>query len=210
MFYSMDIIKAKNRLLEILLEKSFKYSEKPTFKLASGKMSNYYINCKATTLDSEAMNLIGQIFYNKIKTLRVNAIGGLTQGADPIAVAAAMISGIKDDPINAFVVRKKAKEHGLKKLIEGNIHEGDKVIIVDDVVTTGQSTIEAIENAKKENLNIMKVIVLIDRQEGGREHIEKQGVPFESIFTKDDLVNLYKKQNTNTNSTFLPNQLIPL
>ena len=210
MSYSMDIIKAKNRLLEILLEKSFKYSEKPTFKLTSGKMSNYYINCKATTLDSEAMNLIGQIFYNKIKTLRVNAIGGLTQGADPIAVAAAMISGIKDDPVNAFVVRKKAKEHGLKKLIEGNIHEGDKVIIVDDVVTTGQSTIEAIENAKKENLNIMKVIVLIDRQEGGREHIEKQGVPFESIFTKDDLVNLYKKQNTNINSPFLPNQLITL
>lgn len=206
----MDIIKAKTRLLEILLEKSFKYSEKPIFKLASGKMSNYYINCKATTLDSEAMNLIGHIFYNKIKEHHVNAIGGLTQGADPIAVAVAMISGIKDDPVNAFVVRKKAKEHGLKKLIEGNIHEGDIVIIVDDVVTTGQSTIEAIENAKKEKLNIIKVIVLIDRQEGGRENIEKQGVPFESIFTKDDLVKLYKKQNINTNSTFSPNQLITL
>jgi len=206
----MDLIKAKKRLLEILLEKSFQYSEKPIFKLASGKTSNYYINCKGTTLDSEAMNLIGHIFYNKIKTLRVNAIGGLTQGADPIAVATAMISGIIDDPINAFVVRKKAKEHGLKKLIEGDIHEGDKVVIVDDVVTTGQSTIEAIENAKKEKLNIVKVIVLIDRQEGGRENIERQGVPFESVFTKDDLIKLYKEQNINTNSTFLPNQLITL
>jgi len=206
----MDLIKAKKRLLEILLEKSFQYSEKPIFKLASGKTSNYYINCKGTTLDSEAMNLIGHIFYNKIKTLRVNAIGGLTQGADPIAVATAMISGIIDDPINAFVVRKKAKEHGLKKLIEGDIHEGDKVVIVDDVITTGQSTIEAIENAKKEKLNIIKVIVLIDRQEGGRENIERQGVPFESVFTKDDLIKLYKEQNINTNSTFLLNQLITL
>lgn len=206
----MDLIKAKKRLLEILLEKSFQYSEKPIFKLASGKTSNYYINCKGTTLDSEAMNLIGHIFYNKIKTLRVNAIGGLTQGADPIAVATAMISGIIDDPINAFVVRKKAKEHGLKKLIEGDIHEGDKVVIIDDVVTTGQSTIEAIENAKKEKLNIIKVIVLIDRQEGGRENIERQGIPFESVFTKDDLIKLYKEQNINTNSTFLLNQLITL
>ena len=206
----MDLIKAKKRLLEILLEKSFQYSEKPIFKLASGKTSNYYINCKGTTLDAEAMNLIGHIFYNKIKTLRVNAIGGLTQGADPIAVATAMISGIIDDPINAFVVRKKAKEHGLKKLIEGDIHEGDKVLIVDDVITTGQSTIEAIENAKKEKLNIIKVIVLIDRQEGGRENIERQGVPFESVFTKDDLIKLYKEQNINTNSTFLLNQLITL
>ena len=206
----MDLIKAKKRLLEILLEKSFQYSEKPIFKLASGKTSNYYINCKGTTLDAEAMNLIGHIFYNKIKTLRVNAIGGLTQGADPIAVATAMISGIIDDPINAFVVRKKAKEHGLKKVIEGDIHEGDKVVIVDDVITTGQSTIEAIENAKKEKLNIIKVIVLIDRQEGGRENIERQGVPFESVFTKDDLIKLYKEQNINTNSTFLLNQLITL
>lgn len=206
----MDLIKAKNRLLEILLEKSFKYDEKPTFPLASGKMSNYYINCKATTLNSEAMNLIGYIFYDKIKTLHVNAIGGLTQGADPIAVATAMISGIEDNPINAFVVRKETKKHGLKLPIEGNIHDGDRVVIVDDVVTTGQSTIEAIEKAKKENLDVVKIIVLIDRQEGGKENIEKYKVPFESIFTKDDLIKLHKKRNINTNSTFLPNQLITL
>ena len=138
------------------------------------------------------IELLVNTFYDKIKTLQVAAIGGLTQGADPIAVATAMISGIKDNPVNAFVVRKKAKEHGLKKVIEGNIHDGDKVVIVDDVVTTGQSTIIAIENAKKERLNIVKVIVLIDRQEGGREKIEKLGIAFESIFTKDDLIKLYK------------------
>jgi len=188
----MDLTKARKRLLEILCKNSFKYSENPIYKLASGKMSDCYINCKATTLDSEAMNLIGHIFYDKIKTLHVAAIGGLTQGADPIAVATAMISGIKDNPVNAFVVRKEAKKHGLKKLIEGNVTVGDKVVILDDVVTTGQSTIEAIEKAKKEGLNIVKVIVLIDRQEGGKEEIEKLGIAFDSIFTKDDLIKLSK------------------
>ncbi len=206
----MDLTKAKKQLLEILLKNSFKYSEEPIYKLASGKMSNYYINCKATTLDSEALNLIGYIFYDRIKSLHINAIGGLTQGADPIAVATAMVSGIKDDPINAFVVRKKAKDHGLKNLIEGNIHNGDRVVIVDDVVTTGQSTIEAIENAKKQNLNIVKVIVLIDRQEGGRENIESHNIPFESIFTKDDLIKLYKSRSSSRNSDYFPNQLITL
>jgi orotate phosphoribosyltransferase len=189
----MNLIKAEKRLLEIILNKSFKYSEKPVFKLVSGRMSNYYINCKTTTLDPEAMLLIGHIFYNRVKPLRVNAIGGLTLGADPIAFATAMVSGMKDDAINAFVVRKKAKEHGMMKWIEGNVNEGDKVVIVDDVVTTGQSTIDAIDRAIESNLNIVKAIALVDRQEGGRENIERKNVPFESIFTRDDLMNLYKK-----------------
>ncbi len=189
----MNLIKAEKRLLEILLQKSFKYSEEPIFKLVSGRMSNYYINCKTTTLDPEAMLLIGHLFYNKVKPLHVNGIGGLTLGADPIAFATAMVSGIQDDAINAFVVRKKAKEHGLMKWIEGNVQEGNKVVIVDDVVTTGQSTIEAIDRARESNLNVTKAIALVDRQEGGRENIEKRNIPFESIFTRDDLMNLYKK-----------------
>src|SRR3989338_2526551 len=189
----MNLIKAEKHLLEIILNKSFKYSEKPVFKLVSGRMSNYYINCKTTTLDPEAMLLIGHIFYNRVKPLRVNAIGGLTLGADPIAFATAIVSEMQDDAINAFVVRKKAKEHGMMKWIEGNVKDGDKVVIVDDVVTTGQSTIEAVDRARESNLNVIKAIALVDRQEGGRENIEKRGVLFESIFTKDDLMNLYKK-----------------
>ena len=206
----MNPIKAKKRLLEILVQKSFKYNEKPIYELASGKMSNYYINCKATTLDTESMNLIGCVFYDKIKTLHINAIGGLTQGADPIAFATAMISGIEGSPVNAFVVRKEAKKHGLQLEIEGNIHEGDTVVIVDDVVTTGQSTIKAIEKAKKENLNIVRVIVLIDRQEDGKKNIESKGILFESIFTKDDLINSYKEQHNNTDSTSLHTLLVTL
>lgn len=157
-------------------------------------MSNYYINCKATTLDPEAMLLIGHLFYNKIKPLHINAVGGLTLGADPIAFAAAMVSGMQDDAINAFVVRKKAKEHGLMKWIEGNVHDGDRIVIVDDVVTTGKSTIEAIDRTLESHLNVIKAIALVDRQEGGRENIERKGVLFESIFTRDDLMELYKNK----------------
>ncbi len=192
----MDIIKAKTRLLEMLLEKSFQYNKDPVFKLVSGKMSNYYVNCKMTTLNAEAMLLIGRIFYEKVKPLGITAIGGLTQGADPIAVAAAMTSGMEGMGINAFVVRKVAKEHGLKKLIEGDVHQGDRVVIVDDVITTGQSTIDAIDRARNEGLQVVKAVVLVDRQEGGRENIEKKGVPVESIFTINDLMEKYQSRET--------------
>lgn len=192
----MDINTAKNRLLDMLLEKSFQYNKDPVFKLVSGKMSNYYVNCKMTTLNAEATLLIGRIFYEKVKPLGITAIGGLTQGADPIAIATAMTSGMEGKGINAFVVRKVAKEHGLKKLIEGDVHPGDRVVIVDDVITTGQSTIDAIERARNEGLQVVKAVVLVDRQEGGRENIEKKGVPVESVFTVSALMEKYKKGKT--------------
>ncbi|MEK6730227.1 MAG: orotate phosphoribosyltransferase [Planctomycetota bacterium] len=192
----MDINKAKNRLLDMLLEKSFQYNKDPVFKLVSGKMSNYYVNCKMTTLNAEATLLIGRIFYEKVKPLGITAIGGLTQGADPIAVATAMTSGMEGKGINAFVVRKVAKEHGLKKLIEGDVHPGDRVVIVDDVITTGQSTIDAIERARNEGLQVVKAVVLVDRQEGGRENIEKIGVQVESVFTISDLMEKYKNKRS--------------
>jgi len=191
----VDITKAKNRLLEMLLEKSFQYNKDPVFKLVSGKMSNYYVNCKMTTLNAEATLLIGRIFYEKVRLLGITAIGGLTQGADPIAVATAMTSGMEGKGINAFVVRKVAKEHGLKKLIEGDVHPGDKVVVVDDVITTGQSTIDAIDRARNEGLQVVKAVVLVDRQEGGRENIEKKGLQVEAIFTINDLMEKYKKGN---------------
>lgn len=192
----MDINKAKNRLLDMLLEKSFQYNKDPVFKLVSGKMSNYYVNCKMTTLNAGATLLIGRIFYEKVKPLGITAIGGLTQGADPIAVATAMTSGMEGKGINAFVVRKVAKEHGLKKLIEGDVHPGDRVVIVDDVITTGQSTIDAIERARNEGLQVVKAVVLVDRQEGGRENIEKVGVQVESVFTISDLMEKYKNKRS--------------
>jgi orotate phosphoribosyltransferase len=182
----------KTRLIELIIEKAFIYSEEPVFKLVSGRMSNYYFNCKAVTLYPEGMHLIGNIIYDLIKDLGIKGIGGLTLGADPIAYAVAYTSYLKGKPIEAFVVRKTPKSHGTMLWIEGNIKKGDKVVIVDDVITTGKSTIEAINRVREEGLEIIKVIALIDRQEGGREAIEALGYQLESIITRDNVMEHYR------------------
>jgi len=183
----------KERLIELIIEKAFKYSEEPVFKLVSGRMSNYYFNCKAVTLYPEGMYLLGNLFFDLIKDLDIRGIGGLTLGADPVAYAVAYTSYLKNKPVEAFVVRKTPKSHGTMQWLEGNIKSGDRVVIVDDVITTGKSTIEAITRAKEAGLEIVKVIALIDRQEGGREAIETLGHKIESIITRDEVMERYKK-----------------
>ncbi len=185
----------KKRLIEIILERTFKFSEKPTFKLASGNMSSYYFNCKPTTLNPEGMYLVGALMYDLIrsrKSWKVKGIGGLTLGADPISNAIAYTSYRKDDPLESFVVRKEPKKHGTMLWVEGNVTKGDKVIIVEDVVTTGGSTIKAIDRAKKCGLKVLGVVVLIDRQEGGREAIRKKGVPVQVLFTREEIMAAHK------------------
>ncbi|MEW6001027.1 MAG: orotate phosphoribosyltransferase [Nitrospirota bacterium] len=184
----------KNRLIELIIEKAFKYSEDPMFKLVSGRMSNYYFNCKAVSLHPEGMYLIGNLIFDHIKGLDVRGIGGLTLGADPIACAVAYTSYLKGKPVEAFVVRKSPKSHGTMLWIEGNVKKGDKVVIIDDVITTGKSTIEAIGRVKEEGLEIVKVISLIDRQEGGREAIEALGYKVDSVITKAEVMELYRRQ----------------
>ncbi len=182
----------KERLIRLLIEKAFKYSEEPVFKLVSGRMSNYYFNCKAVTLHPEGMHLIGNLIYDMIKDSGAQGIGGLTLGADPIAGAVAYTSYLKGNPMEAFVVRKSAKSHGTMQWIEGNIKKGDRVVIVDDVITTGKSTIEAIEKARDAGLDISKVIALVDRQEGGRENIENLGFGVEAVVTRDEVMKVYR------------------
>lgn len=184
----------KKELIDILVSKSLQVAPEPVFRLASGTLSNTYIDCKKTTLSAKGAYLIGNIFFDKISRLNVRKIGGLSLGADPIAEAVAYTSFIKKHPIDAFVVRKKSKEHGLQLKIEGDIEKGDNVVIVDDVVTTGGSTVEAITKAREFGLNIVKVIVLVDRQEGGRDNIIKQDVEFEAIITKEDLLDEYNRR----------------
>lgn len=186
----------KDRLIELIIEKAFKYSEEPVFKLVSGRMSNYYFNCKAVTLYPEGMYLIGNLIFDLIKDLDIKGIGGLTLGADPVAFAVAYTSYLKKKPVEAFVVRKTAKSHGTMQLIEGNIKSGDRVVIVDDVITTGKSTIEAITRAKEAGLEIVKVIALIDRQEGGREAVEELGYKIDSIITRDEVMERYRTDRT--------------
>ncbi|MDA8077434.1 MAG: orotate phosphoribosyltransferase [Nitrospiraceae bacterium] len=184
----------KQRLIELICEKAFRYSEEPVFKLVSGRMSNYYFNCKAVTLHPEGMHLIGNIIYEMVKVSGIRGIGGLTLGADPIANAVAYTSFLKGDPLEAFVVRKNAKAHGTMQWLEGNIASGDRVVIVDDVITTGKSTIEAISKARDGRLSVVKAIALVDRQEGGRENIEALGLPVESVITRDEVMSLYRSR----------------
>jgi len=190
-----SIAAMKKRLIELIIERTFKFTDEPTFKLASGKMSSYYFNCKPTTLNAEGMFLVGNLLYDLIKsrkTWKMKAVGGLTLGADPLANAIAYTSYLKDDPLESFVVRKEPKKHGTMLWVEGNVREGDSVVIVEDVVTTGGSTIKAIDRAKKCGLRIAGVIVLIDRQEGGKEAIESLGVTVRTLLTKEDIFRAYK------------------
>ena len=190
----MTILQKRERLGEIILERSFKYSDNPPFTLASGRLSNFYFNCKPTTLDPEGMNLIGEIIFDMIKEAPVTAAGGLTLGADPIADALAVISFQKGKPVKAFIVRKDVKDHGTKSAIEGNVQSGEKVVIIDDVITTGGSTITAIEHARKAGLVIDRVITLIDREEGGRENILKYVDCVQSVLTRTEIMALRERK----------------
>jgi len=191
----MSIEKMKERLGEIILEKSFKYSENPPFTLASGRQSYYYFNCKPTTLDPEGMNLIGAIIFDLVKDTGITAAGGLTLGADPIANALAVISYQKGKPIKSFIVRKDVKDHGTKSAIEGSVRPGEKVAIIDDVITTGASTITAIEQARKAGLDIEMVISLIDREEGGKENILKYIDQIQCVLTRTEIMKLREKHS---------------
>ncbi len=188
----------REKLIRLIYEKAFKYSEEPVFRLVSGGLSKYYFNCKTVTLSPEGMYLIGNIIFDMIANLDIKGIGGLTLGADPISNAVAYTSYLKGKPIEAFVVRKKAKQHGTMQWIEGNIKEGDSVVVVDDVITTGSSTIQAITKLKEASIFVKKVIVLIDRQEGGRENILKFlsqcGFPqdLDAIILRDEVMKLHE------------------
>jgi orotate phosphoribosyltransferase len=186
----MEKNEARKRLGEIILQRSFKYSENPPFTLASGRTSSYYFNCKPTTLDPEGMNLIGEILFAMLKDAPVTAAGGLTLGADPIANALSVISFQRGKPIKSFIVRKDIKDHGTKSAVEGNVEPGERVVILDDVMTTGGSTIQAIEQARKAGLVIDRVIALIDREEGGRENILAHVGDVQSVFTRSEIMQL--------------------
>lgn len=183
----------KQRLAEIILERSFQYRADPPFTLASGKTSNYYFNCKPTTLDPEGMYIIGHVLFEMLHDSDITAAGGLTLGADPIANALSMISYQKGRRIKSFVVRKNVKGHGTKSAIEGNVVPGEKVVIIDDVITTGASTITAIEIAKEAGLVIDRVVALIDREEGGRENIERYITRVDAILTRSEIMDLFNR-----------------
>src|SRR5271168_492032 len=176
---------ARQELLEMLAQKSFRLGE---FKLSSGGTSDYYIDCRTTTLDARGAQLVGQVFFDEIRAQgwQADAIGGLTMGADPIVVAVAVTSGT----LNGFLVRKAEKQHGTGRRIEGFREKGAPVVIVDDVCTTGSSTVQAIEAAREYGFVIVGVMCLVEREEArGRPNVEIAAAPapFLSVFTAHDV-----------------------
>lgn len=174
-------------LQDILKKRSVQFG---SFKLTSGQTSDVYVDCKPTTYNPHAMPLIGRLILAKMEERgwSPEAVGGLTMGADPIAFAVARESLNRAQPIEAFVVRKERKPHGMQKLVEGlESTEGRKVVIIDDVCTKGESTATAIQNAKSAGMEILGAICLIDRQAGATEMLRDElGVDLASIFKLSD------------------------
>jgi len=183
-FMSADL---KQKLTALLLEKSFRYNPEPVFKLASGRMSNYYIDCRKTTHSCAGKYIIGNLILDLILDTDVQAVGGLTMGADPIACAVSYAAHERGLHIASFSIRKEPKAHGLLQQVEGDVTAGDRVIIIEDVVTTGGSTIKAIEAARREGLDVLGVIALVDREEGGSEEILKHAESLRVLCTASEL-----------------------
>ena len=184
-----DLLHAdRERLLGLLRVHSF---ERRKVTLASGRESNFYIDCKRTTLAAEGHWLVGRLLLERIQRLEnpVQAVGGLTLGADPIASAVSMASWLGARPLQAFIVRKEAKGHGTGRFIEGPpLQAGTRVAIVEDVVTTGGSGLKACERVEEAGLQVAGVFALVDRQEGGREAFESRGYRLDSLFVRSDFM----------------------
>jgi orotate phosphoribosyltransferase len=177
---------ARQRLLELLKRDAY---ERREVVLSSGKTSDFYIDCKQTVLSAEGHYLVGLILCDLLANVapEVRAVGGLTMGADPLASAVATLSFTLDRPLEAFYIRKEPKGHGTQKWIEGEKHvpAGTPVAIVEDVCTTGASTLKAIERARLHGLDVRRVITLVDREEGGREEVEKEA-PMNAVYRRRD------------------------
>jgi len=184
----------KAELIDLLCDKSFQYSEEPAFRLVSGRMSRFYVNCKPVILHPRGMFLTGNLVFEAVRSCGPDGVGGLTFGADPIAVAAAFASQIKESPFRAFSIRKTQKDHGIVKWVEGDLDPGSRVVILDDVATTGGSTVKAIERARAEGHEVIRAVVLVDRQEGGMDNIRSHVPDAVAIVTRDELVARWKEK----------------
>jgi orotate phosphoribosyltransferase len=175
-------------LRDLIRRKSLRTGD---FTLASGKKSSYYLDCRTTTLDPRGALLIARLILERMRlhNIQADAIGGLTMGADPIATAVAVVSGLEAKPIPAFIVRKEAKDHGTQRSIEGyDGKPGARVVIVDDVCTTGDSILKAAEKAEEAGYEVAGAFCVVDREEGGTELIAKR-YPFYPLFTAKELLN---------------------
>lgn len=179
----------RSRLKEILLEKSYR---KGTFTLTSGKTSDFYVDGKQTTLSAEGAYLCGKLLFGLIQEEEkpIEAVGGMTLGADPLVTAVSLVSYLEEQPIPAFIVRKEAKGHGTGNYIEGlgNMTPGCRVALVEDVVTTGGTLLKVIERVEQQGFKVGLVVTIVERQEGGVDALAAAGYPLKSIFTREELL----------------------
>lgn len=177
----------RSRLHELLREHAY---EKRRVVLASGRESDFYIDCRGVALSAEGHALIGRLMLDEAFELepQLQAVGGLTLGADPLASAVSLTSWLQKRPVGAFLVRKEAKGHGKGRLVEGLqlIPSGANVVVLEDVITTGGSALQAVERVKEAGLLVSGVLALVDRAEGGRERLEEAGLEVRSLFVRQD------------------------
>jgi orotate phosphoribosyltransferase len=179
------------RLLGHLVRLSYVREAGKSFRLASGRLSDYYIECSLTTTNPHAIPLLGQLVHDLVPPGAV-AVGGPTMGADPIAAAVAYFSAGTSHPLAWFSVRKAAKEHGATRWLEGTARAGDAVVVVEDVITSGGSVVDAVRKCREEGLRVLRAVVLVDREEdGGRARVEtalaEAGADFRALFTRSQL-----------------------
>ncbi|MEZ5816444.1 MAG: orotate phosphoribosyltransferase [Hyphomicrobiaceae bacterium] len=180
---------SRERLIAIIRERSVETGR--TFKLASGRTSDFYCNLKPTMLDPEGAYLLGALIVEALKSDKPDLVGGLELGAVPLATAATAMSHAAGHPMRAFVVRKQTKEHGTKSLVEGLMRgdslKGRRVVILEDVTTTGGSSMKAIEAVRGEGAEVIKVLTMVDRQEGAAEAFSQAGIAFAALVTAAEL-----------------------
>jgi len=170
------------RILELFREHAILRGE---FTLSSGMKTSYYFDGRKVTLWPEGAYLIGRRILDIIVDAGAEAVGGMTMGADPMAAAVAVVSHLEGRPIPAFIVRTETKGHGTQRRVEGPLRRGARVAVVDDVITTGGSVLRAIEAAEAEGCRVVKVVVLLDRQQGGADEIRRRGYDFAALLTAD-------------------------
>ena len=177
----------KRRLAKLLLEKSYREGE---FTLSSGRKTDYYFDCRQTALHPEGAWLIGNLFADMIRDIPAAAVGGMTLGADPLVTATSLAARQQGRILAGLLIRKEAKGHGAGQYIEGlaNVTPGDRVIMLEDVVTTGTALLNACRRAQEAGLTIAAVCAILDREEGGREALAAAGFALQSLFTRRELV----------------------
>ncbi len=177
----------RTRLLDLLAQRSVR---RGTFTLASGRQSDLYIDCRLTTMHPEGLSLIGPLGLHAVRERgwHPDSVGGLTLGADPVSYAIAYASQLAGMPTRAFTVRKEAKTHGTGKLIEGAFLSGDRVVVIEDVITTGGSALKAVEAVRAAGGNVVGVLAVVDREEGGREAVEAAGLAVATLALASEIV----------------------